>query len=120
MELVGYAGRSHEKTVKMAFVSGFPDCIPTELQELTGIENMEVEEVLKHASVLAKRSESGAVVAESRSKFDVKERTMKKPIRKFIGKCWRDCKEPRPDITCFWCSQVGHISRHYPPPQGNE
>ena len=51
---VEYMGRGLEKTVKMAFVSGFPDCILMELQRLTGIETMEVEELLKHARVLAK------------------------------------------------------------------
>ena len=50
--LVGYTGRSLEKTVKMAFMSGFPDRISMELQQLAGIENMEVEEVLRHASEL--------------------------------------------------------------------
>ena len=40
--------------MKMAFVSGFPDHISMELQHLTGVETMEVEELLKHARVLVK------------------------------------------------------------------
>ena len=50
--LVGYLGWSLEKTVKMAFVSSFPDSILMELHWLTRIENMEVEEFFRHARVL--------------------------------------------------------------------
>ena len=63
--LVGYVGQGLKKTVKMAFVSGFPDRISMELQRLTGIDTMEVEELLKHARVLAKHPNQLGAVATS-------------------------------------------------------
>ena len=66
--LVGYKGQSLKKTVKMAFVSSFPDRISMELQWLTRVENMAVEKVLRHARVLAKQtSELGAVATSIKS-----------------------------------------------------
>ena len=83
-------GQIFEKTIKIAFVSGFPDCISMELQRLAGIENMEVEEVLRHAWVLAKQtSELGAVATSAKSKPGEEEPTVRRPSRKFIGKCFR-------------------------------
>ena len=125
--LVGYMGQNLEKTIKMAFVSGFPDCISMELQRLARIEDMEVAEVLRQARVLAKQtSELGAVANSAKSKLGEEEQTVRRPYRKFIRKCFRcqrlnlmrECKEP--DVTCFRCGQVGHISRHCPLPQGNK
>ena len=81
--LVGYTGQSLEKTIKIAFVSGFPDCILMEVQQLTGIENMEVEEVLRHARVL------GAVATSTKSNPGEEEQTVWRPSRKFIRKCFR-------------------------------
>ena len=75
----------------MAFVSSFPDHISLELQWLTRIENMEVEEVLRYARVLAKQTgELGAVAASTKSKPGEEEQIARRPSRKFIGKC-------------FWC-----------------
>ena len=125
--LVGYTGQSLEKTVKMAFVSGFPNHISMELQWLTRIKNMEVEEVLRYARVLVKQTgELGAFATSTKSKPGEEEQKVS-PSCKFIGKCFRcqgphlmrDCKEPKPDITCSQCSQIGHIRRHCPPPEGN-
>ena len=127
--LVGYTGQSLEKTVKMAFMSSFPDGISMELQQLVRIENMEVEEVLRHARVLAKQTgQLGAVATSTKSELGKGEQTVRRLSRKFIGKCFRcqepqlmrDCKESRQDVTCFRYGQVGHISRYCPPPQGNK
>ena len=66
---IRYRGSSFEKTVKMAFVSSFPDRMLMELQWLARIENMKVEEVLRHARVLAKQTgELGAVASSTKSK----------------------------------------------------
>ena len=51
----------------MAFVSDFPNRISMKLLQLTGIGTMEVEELLKHARVLAKHpDELGAVATSTR------------------------------------------------------
>ena len=105
-------GKSLKKTVKMAFMSGFSEHISMELQQLTRIENMEVEEVLRHARMLVKKTcelDAVATALESSSKLDEEEQTVRRSIRKFIVKCFwcqglhlvRDCKELRLDITCF-------------------
>ena len=115
--------------MKMAFVSGFPDRISMELQQLTEIETMEVEELLKHARVLAKYpDELGAVATSTRDIPGEKGKLLKRQSRRSVVRCFicqrphliRDCKEPRPDIICFRCGQIGHISRHCPLLQGNE
>ena len=102
--LVGYMGQSLKKTIKMVFMGCFLDCISMELQWLAGIENMEVKEVLRHAKVLVKQtSELGVVATFTKSKPGKVEQTVRRPNRKFIGKCFRcqglylmrDCKEPR-------------------------
>ena len=127
--LVEYTERSLEKTVKLAFVNSFPDRISVKLQRLAEIENLELEEVLRHARVLVKQTgEFRAIASSTKSKPGEEEQTLRRPSRKFIGKCFRCqgphlmryCKEPRPDVTCFRCGQVGHINRNCSPPQGNE
>ena len=113
----------------MAFVGRYPDRISMEQQRLAVIENMEVKEVSRHATVLAKQTrELGAVGTSTKSKSGEEEQTVRRQSRKLIGKCFRcqepypmkDCKEPRPDVACFRCGQVGHISRHCPFPLANE
>ena len=104
--LVGYMGWSLERTVKMAFMSGFPDHVSMELQQLAGIENVEVEDILRHARMLMKQtSELGAVSTSTKSKPGEEEQTVRRLSCKFIGKWFRcqephlmsDCKEPRLD-----------------------
>ena len=85
--LVGYTGQIPKKTVKMTFMSDFTDCISMELQRLAVIENMEVEEVLRHARVLAKQTcELGAVATSTKSKPGKEEQTVRRPCHQFIGK----------------------------------
>lgn len=128
--LSGYVGRGLERTVKMAFVSGFPDRISLELQRMSGIETMEVEDLLKHARVLAKHPDELGAVATSSSR-DVSGKKWRSSMWKERGsnvRCFvcngphlkKDCKEPRPDIICYRCGQAGHISRSCPLLQGNE
>ena len=118
--MVGYLEQGLEKTVKIAFVSGFPDCISMELQRLTGIETMEVEELLKYARVPAKHpNELGAVATSTGDIPGEKEKLLKRQSRRSVVRCFicqgpqliRDCKELRPDIICFRGGQIGHVSR---------
>ena len=110
--LVGYMRWGLKKTGKMNFMSGFPDRISIELQWLTGNEIMEVEELLKHARVLAKHpNELGAVATSAGDIPGEKGKLLKRQSWRSVVRCFicqvpylmRDCKEPRPDIICFWC-----------------
>ena len=103
-------GRGLKKTVKMAFVSGFPNHISMELQQLTGIETMEIEELLKHVRVLVKHpNELGAVATSTGDIPGEKGKLLKRQSQRSVVRCFicqgphlmRDCKELRPNIICF-------------------
>ncbi|GFN80841.1 Pol polyprotein [Plakobranchus ocellatus] len=53
-------GDGLEEVVKLAFVTGFPDSISVELRQVSGIEHMEVSEILGKARVLASTSRAGS------------------------------------------------------------
>ena len=55
----GLKGEGLEQVVKLAFITGFPDSISEELQQVDGIESMPVSAVLGRARVLA-ASNAGA------------------------------------------------------------
>ncbi|GFO35001.1 hypothetical protein PoB_006150600 [Plakobranchus ocellatus] len=56
----GLRGDGLEEVVKLAFVTGFPDSISVELRQVSGIEHMEVSEILGKARVLASTSRAGS------------------------------------------------------------
>ena len=136
--LAGYVGRSLELTVKLYFVNGFPEGISTDLQRLTGISNMEVDELLVHVRVLAKRGNkqvaaaaaSGSGCTGLRPTLDEERQTARRQEGRYVLKCFRcqgphlirDCKEQKPGITCYRCGRAGHISKYCGTPrdQGNE
>ena len=61
--LAGYEGDGLERTVKLAFVSGFPDAIATALERVKGFQTMPVSDLLEEARILAAKSPHGADVA---------------------------------------------------------
>ena len=88
--------------MKMAFVSGFPDCISMELQRLTGIDTMKVEELLKHARVLAKHpNQLGGVATSTGDIPGEKGKLLKRQSRRSVVRCFicqgphlmRDCQD---------------------------
>ena len=96
---------------------------------LTGIGTIEVEELLKHARVLAKHpNKLGAVATSTGDIPGEKRKLLKRQSRKSVVRCFmcqgphlmRDCKEPRLDIISFWCGQIGHVSRRCLVLQKNE
>ena len=117
--LIGYTEWSLKKTVKKAFVSSFPDCISMKLQRLAGIENMELEEVLRHARVLAKQTNElqplskASLVKRSRQWGGRVVNSLENASGVRVPTWWEIA-------TCCRCGQVGLVSRHCPPPQGNE
>ena len=59
----GLKGDGLEQVIKLAFITGFPDHIAVELQQIQDVEKMSVGDVLKRARILASNSGSGSVAA---------------------------------------------------------
>ena len=57
----GLKGDGLEQVVNLAFITGFPDHIAVELQQIQDVEKMSVGDVLKRARILASNSGSGSV-----------------------------------------------------------
>ena len=51
--LAGFKGDAAEQVVRLAFVTGFPDDIGVELQQLSNVDTMKVSEILGRARILA-------------------------------------------------------------------
>ena len=131
--LAGFTGTACENLVKLAFVTGFPDEIGVELQQIQNVKSVAMSEVLARARILvANRGMASGVAALS---FNNKEqgnassrgwnrsgnmRREEKP-RAFRGRCFKcqgdhmvkDCpnieKDVKP-IICYRCGQEGHIA----------
>lgn len=90
--LAGLVERGLEQIVKLAFVTGFPSEMSTALQQLPGIENMEMSDFLVSARVLA---------VNRAHDLDVVQMAKEDPIQpeKFRGPCLR-CKEPHLISDC--------------------
>ena len=95
----------------MAFVSSFPDHILMELQRLTWVENMEVEEVLRHARAPVKEISCNLYQKQAWRRGADSDGGLS---CKFTGKCFRYQGIPPHEIV-----KNQGISRHCSP-QGNE
>ena len=112
-------------------MNGFPDHISLTLQQLPDIGTMVMGDLIPKARILAARKAPDvAVVAVKGAGSDARQNSTtgksdeqrfgKGGSRSFKGKCFRcngphmmrDCKEPKPPITCFRCGVTGHISTH--------
>ena len=132
--LAGFKGDSAEQVVKLAFVTGFPDDIGVELQQLPRIETTKVSEIISRARILAANRTSSdklssAVGAVAIKDINHRERSVSSFVgnksrhgqsrsgRGFVGKCFRcggahmirDCKE-RSSLICYKCGKEGHIA----------
>ena len=129
--LAGFTGTSSEAIVKLAFVTGFPDDISTELQQIPNIKQVHMTEVLTRARILvANRGMATSVAAMSlkdknKESYSTKGQYHEGYPRKdgkhrvFNGKCFhcqgehmvKDCPEkPVRKIVCYRCGEEGHIS----------
>ena len=130
--LAGFTGTSCEPIVKLAFVTGFPDDISTELQQIPNIKQVHMTEVLNRARILvANRGMATSVAAVSLKDKDKENYSAKgqysvgyprrdEKYRAFSGKCFhcqgahmiKDCPEKpvRRGVVCYRCGEEGHIS----------
>ena len=105
----GLEGEGAEQLVKLAFITGFPDSIGVELQQIEGIESMQVGNIIPRARVRASNTRFGGMAApamdggkkagENRGDGAYRGR---EPI-----KCFQ-CKGPHllrfcPEVECHFC-----------------
>ncbi|GFO06854.1 Gag-pro-pol polyprotein [Plakobranchus ocellatus] len=109
----GLRGDGLEGVVKLAFVTGFPDRISVELRQVSGIEHMEVSEILGKVRVLASTSGAGSYSrGMAAAGIGVKNSDLKcyKCNGPHIAKeCPRGGSGKDP-VTCYRCGLEGHIA----------
>ena len=94
-------GKALEQLVKLTFITGFPDSISVELQQIQGIENMTVSDVIGRARILAASSgrarsfENIVAVAGRRVEEEKRDKREEK-------------KEETKEFLCHRCGQEGH------------
>ena len=133
--LAGFCGEGLERIIKLSFVNGFPDTVSVALQQLPEINAMKMSDLIGHARVLTRKKpqDISAVAAAGLVggkqivpvRYEKSDEVASEP-RGFSGRCFRcrgphmlrNCKEPRPPITCFKCGRVGHIASRCD--QGND
>lgn len=133
--LAGWKGDGLELAVKLAFVTGFPDRVSTELKQVKDFDAVSVSDLISRARVMVSGNSGGsqevaAVAFRGPAKVMRHDPTSlasgsKGGTRGFRGRCFRcsgphmarECKEPRPPITCYRCGKEGHVA--YRCEQGN-
>ena len=142
--MAGFTGAALDRIVRLTFVNGFPDSISVAMQQIPDIGTMPMSTLIPRARILATRqvSEVAAVAVKGagtgRAPVGARQNSVRseelgmgsgrevfRPFG-FRGKCYRcngphmmrDCKEPRPPVTCFQCGMTGHIAVYCN--QGNE
>ena len=135
--LAGLAGfQSTEHVVKLAFVTGFPDDVSVELQQMNGIGSASLAELISRARILVANRSTVSVVAagidreqgkfmaahQSQAEKNISNRSKGNFEHKkgFNGKCFecqgphmvRNCptKGENKRIICYRCGEEGHIA----------
>ena len=109
----GLKGDGLEQVVKLAFITGFPDHIAVELQQIQDVEKMSVCDVLKRARILASNSGSGsvAVPAIGRSGQGIECFGCGGPH--VFRNCPNQEKMEKKEVRCYRCGG-GHIVKYCP------
>ena len=107
----GLKGDGLEQVVKLAFITGFPDHIAVELQQIQDVEKMSVGDVLKRARILASNSGSGSVAAPAigRSGQGIKCFGCGGPH--VVRNCPNQEKREKKEVRCYRCGG-GHIVKY--------
>ena len=106
--LCGFTGNGLEQVVKLAFVTGFPDNVGLELQQVIGVEGMRVADLIGRARILAQNSVG--VAAPSVEPASQEKRSRVKCFQCGGPHFVRDCQERRRRLVCFSCGEEGHIA----------
>ncbi|XP_036360125.1 uncharacterized protein LOC118764022 [Octopus sinensis] len=121
-KLAGYEGESLDRTVRLAFVTGFPDNMSVELELLPNIHSMPMADIVFRAGELVSCSRTTSVAATATTKSgrarSSGEGSKKERVRPFKGQCFRcqgphmvrDCESPKPEVICYRCREPGHIA----------
>lgn len=122
----GFIGKELERIVKLAFVTGFPDDVGVELQQMEGIKEVSLDVVLAKARILASNRGGGLLFNElAAPAVMAKAKTRVGENSKFGGKCYRcdgphpirDCpvgvNAAKPIVKCFRC-EGPHLARNCP------
>ena len=116
----GFEGDGLEKVVKLSFITGFPDSISVELQQVQGIDNMSVSDVLGRARVLASNTRVGGVAAPAMGGQGSQKGNVRFAQREPL-KCYecggphvaRLCPTRKREIRCYECNGK-HYARDCP------
>lgn len=130
--LAGITGDNLERIVLLSFVNGFPDNVSCELQQIRGIFEEDMSDVISRARVLTTNKSELVVAAAARPYNEYSSRNEgggpQEGNRVFKGQCyicggphmarWCDKNRERKEIICYRCNKPGHIaSQCY---QGND
>ena len=127
--LAGMKGEGAETLIRLAFVNGFPEAVSVELQQIEGVDEMKVSDLLSRARILVgsrtdgvgavSASHVGNVSHRQSGKMGSREKdgSASKSYGNFKRKCFncdslhlvRNCPEKKP-VTCYKCGKEGHLS----------
>ena len=122
VELAGYKLSGVEQTAKLAFITGFPEEISKRLQQITGVEKMDVSDLIPTAKILTstRPTESVAMAATPLDEEGRREKRGGVSCYECGGPHFvRDCEEHSKKLKCFKCHKKGHKARDCSN-QGNE
>lgn len=126
--LAGFSGRELDRLVRLNFVNGFPDSISCDLQQMSGVFDVKLSDLISKARILTANKAgagmiSAAVADEGRPVATAMRsagmsQSQNRPYV-FRGSCYR-CGGPHmakfcsnraeKEIVCYRCNGVGHIA----------
>ena len=119
----GLNGDALEQVVKLAVITGFPDSVSKELQQVHDIESLSVSDVLGRARVLTRNTSVGEMAAPAMGGGQKVSRGKREPLRCY--ECsgphlarYCDQKKSEP-IKCYECSGP-HLARNCDQKKGNK